>query len=322
MKIDVFIPAYHPPALVDQCLRSVARQTLPIESVTVVDDASPYDLSDLAARYPTVRFLRNDRNRGIGGNLNRCLELATAEVITFLHSDDLLASDWHAVWQRRLAEAPATADLFMSGSVIMDANGSPWMVHAFDRKPWCAAFPLNVRRLWRWKCYGVTFSASLLYRRRFFDRFGPFPCDRFPHNSDVELNLRGLIEGELFFTPELLFYFRRHGGQSVCQSDLQAAETARDIFCSVAARYQERLQEVGMDLLREPLAVYQILALVWRLKGDRGRWRRYRQIGAVGNPAGWLSPWMWGFAARLFHEYLRRWLLARRLAFEKGSLLP
>ena len=322
MTIEVFIPAYHPPEMVEQCLRSVVRQTVPLEKVTVVDDASPYDLTELMTRYPQFRFLRNDRNRGIGGNLNRCLELASGEFVTFLHSDDILAPEWHAVWRQRLAEAPGTVDLFMSGSVIMDGAGRPWLVHAFDRHPWRAAFPDTIRRLWRWKCYGVTFSASLIYRRRFFERFGRFPCDRYPNNSDVELNLRGLMEGELFYTPELLFYFRRHAGQSVCQTDVQAAEVARDIFISLAGRYAQRLRAVRIDLIREPLAVYQILALVWALRGDWERWRRYRVIGAAGNPKGWGSPWMWRFAAEYLVEYARRRWLARRLARQKGSLIP
>jgi GT2 family glycosyltransferase len=305
-SLDVFIPAYHPPDLLEECLQSVARQTLPLNSVTVVDDASPYDLSSLVPKYPMVRFTRNGKNQGIGGNLNRCLELATGDFLTFLHSDDMLAPDWHAVWRRHLASAPKEADLFMSGSVVVDEKGKPLSVLEFGAKTLCAGFPENIRWLWGWKCYGVSFSASLLYRRSFFDRFGKFPCDRFPNNSDVELNLRGLLDSRLFYTPERLFYFRRHAGQSVCQSDVQAAETARAIFTDVGRRYRSRLAAAGVDLEREPLAVYQLIALAWLLRGDVDRWRKYRAIGAAGNPGGWLSPWTWRFAAQTGMEYARR----------------
>jgi glycosyltransferase involved in cell wall biosynthesis len=305
-RLEVFIPAYHPPELVEQCLQSVARQTLPLESVTVVDDCSPYDLTAVAARYPAVRFLRNERNLGIGGNLNRCLELATADFFTYLHSDDMLAPDWHRVWRERLDAAPPEADLFMSGSAVVDAESRVVSVHRFGSECWCAGFPENIRRLWGWKCYGVTFSASLLYRRTFFDRFGAFPIARYPNNSDVEINLRGLLESRLLYTPEILFYFRRHAGQSVCQSDVQAAETARAIFTDLAARYREPLAKAGVDLAREPLAIYQLIALAWLFRGDRSRWRAYRAIGAAGNPRGLWSPWTWGYAVELLREYRRR----------------
>jgi glycosyltransferase involved in cell wall biosynthesis len=304
--LDVLIPSYHPAEIVRQCLDSVAAQTLPLRSVTLVDDASPYDLSGLASEFPGIRFVRNATNRGIGGNLNRCLELARGEYVAFLHSDDMLEPRWHEVWQRHLEQAPREADLFMSASTFVDVENRPLYRLRCGRDAWCEGFPENLRRLWRHYCYGVTFSASLIYRRSFFERFGSFPFSDYPNNSDVYLNLRGLMESRLYYVPDLLFRFRRHAGQSVCQSDVQAARVAEAIFGRVAREYAARLHEHRFDFLREPMTVYHGIALAWLLRGDRERWHAYSDIGRSGNPHGWLSPWTWWFMARLAAQYVGR----------------
>lgn len=306
--IDVLIPSYHPIEIVRQCLQSVAAQTLPLTSVTVVDDCSPYDLEPLRAEFPAVRFMRNAVNQGIGGNLNRCLTIGTGQYLTFLHSDDMLEPRWHEVWQRHFKNAPPDADLFMSAATFVDARNRPIYRLRCGRDAWCSGFPGNMQRLWSHFCYGVSFSASLIYRRSFFDRFGPFPCAEYPNNSDVYLNLRGLMESKLYYVPERLFRFRRHAGQSVCQTDVQAARVAEAMFGRLEREYADLFRAHGMSFVKEPMTVYHGIAVAWLLRGDRERWRAYRSIGRSGNPRGWLLPWTWWFMARLVANYTLRWI--------------
>lgn len=304
--IDVFIPAYHPKELVEACLNSISSQTLPLRSVTLVDDASPYDLMSLAPKYPSIKFIRNNRTQGIGGNLNRCLELAQAEFVTFVHSDDLMAPEWHASWQKVLQSDSTQAELYMSASAYIDQIDRVKSILRVGRQAWDAAFPENIQNLWKAHCYGVTFSGSLIYRRTFFDRLGPFPCDRYPNNSDLYLNMAGLLTGRLVYLPEVLFYHRQHPGQSVCQTDIDAARTAVRIFKDVREFHMTILDHHKMDLLREPLAVYLAVAIYWLLRGDRHRFREYLRLGKEGNQSGLLSAWTMLFFASLSKEYLSR----------------
>jgi len=58
--------------------------------VVVVDNASPDDAAEIAAGYPFVKLIRNDKNRGYGQACNQGVHASTGEVILFLNSDTRL----------------------------------------------------------------------------------------------------------------------------------------------------------------------------------------------------------------------------------------
>jgi glycosyltransferase involved in cell wall biosynthesis len=304
--LTVLIPAYHPPEILRRCLDSVAGQTCPLEHVVLVDDSSPYDLTELKNSFPAIRFERNSLNLGISANWNRCLEEARGEYVTFLHSDDELSPLWHERWRPVLSSAPDDVNLFFSATTTMDVKGTPLFVLEFGRHARCEAFPRNMQMLWNNMCYGVPFSGALVYRRSFLQKLGGFPNERYPNNADVYLNLKGFFETKVQYLPENLFSNRYHSGQSVCQSDVQAAHVAADIYKRLALEKSEQLGKAEILWMREPLSIYLMIAVYYAIHGDFRRWREYREIGLSFNPWGWLNPWTWWFAFRFMVETIRR----------------
>ncbi len=74
-SLSVIVPVYNRVDEIETLLESLAGELHRIE-VVVVDDCSPdpHLYNDLAARYPGVRFVRQDRNRHrgrVGGFGNR-----------------------------------------------------------------------------------------------------------------------------------------------------------------------------------------------------------------------------------------------------------
>jgi glycosyltransferase involved in cell wall biosynthesis len=100
------MPAYNHAHFIRRALDSLLAQTLPDWELILVDDGSTDATRTVIAPYlddPRVRYLRLDRNRGLGVALNQALEGATAPLVAYLPADDVYYAD-------HLASLVATLD--------------------------------------------------------------------------------------------------------------------------------------------------------------------------------------------------------------------
>jgi len=90
--ISVCVPTYNNGATLERCLRSALDQDGVDFEIVVVDDASSDRCAAIAATMlrPGDRLIRNDSRLGLGGNHNKCIELARGTCIQFVHGDDWL----------------------------------------------------------------------------------------------------------------------------------------------------------------------------------------------------------------------------------------
>jgi glycosyltransferase involved in cell wall biosynthesis len=98
--LSITVPTYNRAPRLRQCLAMLAervgelRQPRPRVEVLVVDNASTDDTPLAAAAggaaFDEFRFVRNDSNLGIDGNIHRCSQLARGEWVHFMSDDDLL----------------------------------------------------------------------------------------------------------------------------------------------------------------------------------------------------------------------------------------
>lgn len=91
-RVSVLIPAYNAEPYVDAAVRSVREQTFGDWEIVAVDDASTDRTLEILRSHAgeRVRIERNERNLGMTGNWNRCLALATGELVIKLDADDAL----------------------------------------------------------------------------------------------------------------------------------------------------------------------------------------------------------------------------------------
>lgn len=125
--IGLVVPYAGSLAYLREAVESVLRQTDPGWTLTVVEDGE----QDPGARPwlealedPRVSYVRNERNLGVAGNFQRCLELAVNSHITFLGCDDRLLPDYVAVVRRALQEHDDVA-IVQPGVQIIDSGGGP-----------------------------------------------------------------------------------------------------------------------------------------------------------------------------------------------------
>ena len=98
MKVSIIIPVYNVEQYVEECLQSVANQTMTegIECI-IVDDCGPDNSAAIAKRFidsyqGDIRFtfLQREKNGGLSAARNTGIRAATGEYVYFLDSDDYL----------------------------------------------------------------------------------------------------------------------------------------------------------------------------------------------------------------------------------------
>lgn len=111
--MSVCIPTYNGARFLQAALDSASSQTFADIEILCVDDGSsdetPAIVKAHQARDPRTVLVQNERNLGLVGNWNRCLELAKGEWIKFLFQDDTLASEC----VERMIAATAEGDRFV-----------------------------------------------------------------------------------------------------------------------------------------------------------------------------------------------------------------
>src|SRR5438093_1026213 len=94
LMVSVCVPTYNGARFLSQCLDTALAQTWGDFELLIVDDRSTDDTYEIAAEYATrdgrIKLYQNDRNLGLAGNWNRCVQLSRGQWIKFLFQDDLL----------------------------------------------------------------------------------------------------------------------------------------------------------------------------------------------------------------------------------------
>lgn len=122
--VSVVIPTRNRPALLDATIRSVLRQTRPIDQIVVVDDHSDSTewLPSVEALSPTIEIVRRRRNGGVSAARNDGLERVRGEYLLFLDDDDLIDPRFVEAGLARLAgNSAADGVFFRHRTIVSDA---------------------------------------------------------------------------------------------------------------------------------------------------------------------------------------------------------
>ncbi len=213
--VSVVIPHFNQTALLEKCLGSLERQTLPRAryEIIVADNGTPGGVAVTQRRFPMVRFV-HAAERGAAPARNAALACAAGEAIAFIDADCVAAGDW---LQRGL-EALGDADL-SGGRIIVTADNEaqPSPVEAFER-----VFAFRQRDYVKKKNFSAT--ANLFARRAAATEIGPFTNGL---SEDIDWCRRGLALGfRLAFNDKSIVWHpaRRNWSELVRKWDRIIAE--------------------------------------------------------------------------------------------------
>ena len=93
MKISVIVIMYNSSKTIENCIKSLLRQTYDDYEIIVVDDCSKDDSVEKVKKYP-VRLFCMKKNSGVGAVRNFGIKKAKGEIIAFTDSDCEVKENW------------------------------------------------------------------------------------------------------------------------------------------------------------------------------------------------------------------------------------
>ncbi len=204
--VSVIIPCYNQGRFLGEAIESVLAQTHPHFEIIVVDDGSTDDTSEVAARYPHVRCIRQ-KNQGQATARNTGLGATSGSYLVFLDSDDRLLPHALEAGLQCLNAHPECA--FVSGQCqLIASGGSPLSTKRqpfIEQDHYLALLTDNY----------IWMPAMAMHRRATFDSVGVFNTSlRVRGAEDYDLYLRITQSFPVCCHAEVVAEYRVHGSST------------------------------------------------------------------------------------------------------------
>ncbi|MBL8752669.1 MAG: glycosyltransferase [Planctomycetes bacterium] len=227
------IPCRNAGAHLRPLLESLLAQTCQDFDLLLVDDGSSDGSPERAREIAGDRIVvhRNDPSRGIGGNWNRCVELARTPYVCLAHHDDVYEPRYLETMLAALAARP-DAGFAHCRAFGIDADGvAQWSpAEGFKEHFWKGSpgtdRAAHYERLWRGN---FIVCPSILYRTEVVRAVGGFRQD-LGFALDWEFTFRMLRAGfGIVDVPELLMHYRRHGHAATAAANANSSRFTEEL---------------------------------------------------------------------------------------------
>ena len=219
-KVTVYVPCHQYGRFVNECLASLARQTLSQWEAVLIDDGSTDDslalLEAFRARFPDrVRVIAHAQPLGLRACANAALELATGDYVLRLDADDYLDENALLVLASYL-DTHAEIGLVYSNWTWIDEDG-----HVIGQE--------RRKRLWEEAKVPdlPAHGACSMVRRRVLKAVGGYDPDVVAQDGH-ELWLRTLYRHGVASVETPLFFYRQHG-DSLSTNEARLLASRREI---------------------------------------------------------------------------------------------
>lgn len=214
VRISICIPTFNRADLLSQTLQSVANQTIRPYEVIVVDNGSTDETSKVGEYYRKkydYKFIVNRKNLGMIPNWNKALKLATGNYICLLHSDDLIAPDWHDTWIKTIAKHKA--DFYTSAiAIINDKNKPLFTAHIFKQDRYVRQ-PHTMKLFLERLSPMIAPSGASIYSKKALKEIGLFD-PIYKTEADVPHFLKLVSRYDFYYRDKIVFAWRTHEAQT------------------------------------------------------------------------------------------------------------
>ncbi len=134
--VSICIPTYNGDKYLEECLESCIHQSFKDYEIIICDDGSSDKtisiIEEYASKFPSILFIKNEKNLGLVGNWNKCLELSSGTWIKFVFQDDYITHDCLEKFVNQITDA--TQLLVCKRHFILPANASSDFINYYTNE--------------------------------------------------------------------------------------------------------------------------------------------------------------------------------------------
>jgi len=211
-KISVCVPIYNGEQYLQACINSILSQSYSDFELILVDDCSTDKSTEIIKTFSDsrIKHIENERNLGLVGNWNKCLEMSTGEYVCIFHQDDTMERTNLEKKVEVLNDNPGIGMVF-SDTLIINQKGEIKSEHWFNPvepnidffRPGKSFFEMMFTNLNLVCCPGV------VARRECYEKIGGFD-ERLPFSCDMEMWMRISLFYDVAYLSRPLIQYRFH----------------------------------------------------------------------------------------------------------------
>ncbi len=198
--VSVIIPCYKQAHFLGEAIESVLKQSYPCVEIIVIDDGSPDETAQVAARYAEVRCVRQP-NMGLAAARNTGIRQSRGSYLVFLDADDRLLPDALATNLGYLRSRPECA--YVAGvATDIDSIGEALPFTMQPRAETNHYYELLQRNVTSW-------IMAVLFRRSVFEIVGDFDTS-LKSSEDYDIYFRITRRFPIYYHNNIVAEYRQH----------------------------------------------------------------------------------------------------------------
>jgi glycosyltransferase involved in cell wall biosynthesis len=269
------IYAYNEERFISKAIESAFAQTYSPLEVVLSDDGSADRtyciMQEMSAAYigpHKIILNRNERNIGIGSQLNAAVAKSTGELIVLANADDVSLPNRVRVLVERWKASDCRARVITNDLALIGAAGQS-LGRIMNTETIFQSLEDGVRRR-----FGGVAAASLAVRRDVFEAFGPLPDNLLL--EDNALYLRATLLGERVHLREPLVNYRVHADNISQAYDLVDFQEWRTRHHRKAIWQKSESVKAYLQMLRD---LHSVPADSWPVEDlKRARWAAMEKL--------------------------------------------